>query len=98
MTCPGIDGGNRCVVVGSGMTESDTMSRADERAYEIDPTWQFRRHRHDPDVWTERRDHIEDVARRIDAVRRVLPRASQTVRWLRSLVIGVDEIALEVRG
>src|SRR5687767_11257967 len=87
------------------MPERNAMADADERAHEIDPAWQFRREGDDSDVGLRNRDLGEDLYSRV--LPGVCPgrlphlvhprRHAKTRRRLRTAILGVDEIALQVR-
>ena len=96
MTRTGIDCCDRRVVVGTGVTERDAMSRRGERSHEVNAARQFRRHGHDTDVGAKRGDDVEDVTPRVHAVSRAFNGSSQAIRRLRTFVFRIDEVAFKM--
>ena len=95
----GLDRGDRRVEVRAGVPERHAVTGRDQRRDEIDAARQLGRERHDADVGPRRGDDVEDVARRERRRHsQSRPGARRHDDRLRAAVVGVDEVAFEMRG
>ena len=93
----GVDAGERLLVRGAGMPERYVVPEATERANERQRAIDLRRNRDDADVRSGRRYLLEDC---VAAERPVGCRAAgqaQTLQRLSAAIVGIDEVALEMR-
>ena len=106
-----LDRGHRLFVSRAAVTDRHAMTGRGETAHEIESAVDLRRHRHDAHLLAVAGDDGENLLARESPSTRFHSRCAtadsrssgkacgaQAVARLRALVLGVDEIALEMRG